>query len=211
MISRLLLGLMLIMSWPMTAAALTVSPVHIKIAPELRTITFSAINDQQDPAVIKVAIKRWTQAEGRDVLNSTESVVVYPLRAKVAPGREQIFRLMLRKAPVGPEYYRVFVDLINVAPDRAESAQLGQSFSLPVFVESILSNPVLRFISSKNGVEVQNIGDGYDFIETVEGGGGKKSTFQYVLPGSTMQLATETVGDSVQMIKTRRLGNVPLK
>lgn len=212
MISRLRFGLVLIMFWPLMAAALTVSPVHIKIAPEVRTITFSAINDQQDPALIKVAIKKWTQAAGQEVLASTDSVIVYPLQAKVQPGHEQVFRLMLRKAPVASEYYRVFVDLIDVAPNRAESARIGQSFSLPVFVESLLSNPILRFTSTKNGVEVQNIGNGYDFIQTVESNGSKKSTFQYVLPGSTVQLAPEAVaGATVQTVTTRRLGNVTLK
>ncbi len=195
------------------AHALTVSPIYIKLSPITRTVVFSALNDQQGTAIIQVSVKRWTQVDGKDRLASDPGIIVYPLEARIQQNHEQVFRLMLRHTPTASEYYRVFVNLIDAPFDKAASVRPGQSFSLPMFVEPLLSRPALRITRKSAKIQLENIGDGFDFIESVNYGTEKKSVFQYILPGSSANIIVSpnsTGSEAPQSLTTRRLGYVKL-
>lgn len=131
---------------PSTAHAdgLQVAPVSVTI-PERSGVVW--LNNEGDgPLRAQVRVFRWTQAHGEDVLAETTDVVASPPFAEIAPGTQQVIRLVrLGGAAVAmttcEQTYRIIVDELPAAEQPASTGlQYVVRYSVPVY----LTNPACQ-------------------------------------------------------------------
>ena len=171
------------------AAALTVSPVHLKMAPAVRTVTFTAINDQPYPATVVAKLRRWQQdGTGKDRLGGAPELVIYPLKAVLKPGHKQEFRVYLKTPAVQARYYRLLIELADSRPQKQGEVSAGQAFSVPMFVEPLLARPLLQTQRDGQSLVVRNTGTGFEFIQALRYADGETPNFTYLLPGAAKRI-----------------------
>jgi fimbrial chaperone protein len=100
------------------AAALRVSPITLDLAAGTSASTVRLWNDARKPTNVQVRVFRWTKVNGKDHLEPTQDVVASPPITKLAPGTENLIRVVrVSKKPVqGVEAYRLLIDEL---PDAA--------------------------------------------------------------------------------------------
>ena len=84
---------------PGICGSFEVNPIRVDLAPQERS---SADRQEQRRGVRRSAgaVLAWSQQDGRDVLSPTNEVLVSPPIATIAPDKEQIIRVGLRRAPI---------------------------------------------------------------------------------------------------------------
>lgn len=117
------------------AASLRVSPVLVDLSAPTATSQLSVFNDATKPLNVQVRIFRWTQKDGRDVLEPAQGVAVSPPIAQLKPGGENMVRIVrTSKKPVsGEESYRVVVDELPPTARQAITVVMVVRHSIPVF------------------------------------------------------------------------------
>lgn len=120
------------------AEGLQVAPVSVTI-PE-RSGTIWLTNEGNEPLRAQVRVFRWSQNEGEDVLAETTDLVASPPFVAVAPGAQQVVRLVRTAAAVDPsapceQSFRIVVDELPAA-DRPDGSGLQYvlRFSVPVYL-----------------------------------------------------------------------------
>lgn len=97
---------------PSQAASLRVAPIQLDLPSGTAASTVRVWND--DPATVRVQVRvfKWTQVNGRDVLEPTRDVVASPPMSTLAPGSENLVRVVRTSTrPVdGRESYRLLID-----------------------------------------------------------------------------------------------------
>jgi fimbrial chaperone protein len=119
------------------ASTLRVSPVGLDLPPGQNAATLSLFNNDVAALNVQVRVFRWSQREGREVLEPATGVVVSPPMAKLAPGAARSVRVVRLdpKLPERQEAYRLIVD--ELPPPLAEggrSVTLLMRHSIPLFV-----------------------------------------------------------------------------
>lgn len=125
------------------AATLQVSPVLIDVNGEggAEKVTLRNLGDR--PLNAQIRLFKWTQKDGRDVLEPTREVVASPPIAAIGPNGEQIVRVVrVDRTPLaGEASYRLIVDQL---PEQVAPTKSGVSFlmrySVPVFFASKASS-----------------------------------------------------------------------
>ncbi|MFN7102285.1 MAG: molecular chaperone [Pseudorhizobium sp.] len=94
------------------AAELRVSPITLDLKAGTSASTVRVWNDAAKPTTVQVRVFRWTKVNGKDHLEPTQDVVASPPVTKLAPGTENLIRVVrVGKAPVrGVEAYRLLID-----------------------------------------------------------------------------------------------------
>ncbi len=140
------------------AAMLHVRPVLVELPAPASASTLTLSNRGKELAVAQVRVFRWTQVKGRDVLSPTRDVVASPPLLRMAPGRDNVVRIVrVSKRPVkGEESYRLIVDQI---PEKKHRKGAGVVFavrySIPVFFyERGAPGPKLSWKAVKRGREL---------------------------------------------------------
>jgi fimbrial chaperone protein len=118
------------------AASLRVSPVLLDVSAPSAATTLTLRNDHTHPIDVQIRVFRWSQANGKDVLEPTADVVASPPMAALAPDTEYVVRVVrVSKRPVtAEESYRLVVDeLPDPALRRAGTVTFVLRYSIPVF------------------------------------------------------------------------------
>ncbi|MBP1852591.1 fimbrial biogenesis chaperone [Rhizobium halophytocola] len=94
------------------ATSLRVSPVRLDLNGGTATSTIRLWDSGSTPTNVQVRVYRWTKVNGRDRLDPTTDVVASPPVTKLAPGRENLIRVVrVAKKPIsGTETYRLLID-----------------------------------------------------------------------------------------------------
>jgi len=118
-----------------TAQSLAVLPVNILFSPGQKASSLTVTNKGTSETAIQIRAYAWSQKDDDEQLTDTDSVVLSPPLATIAPGASQVVRLILRRLPQGREAtYRI---LINQIPPPAEPGivHMVLRMSIPIFAE----------------------------------------------------------------------------
>ncbi|AYD02235.1 molecular chaperone [Neorhizobium sp. NCHU2750] len=117
------------------SASLRVSPVIVDLPAPAATTQLSVFNDAMKPINVQVRIFKWSQKDGKDVLEPANGVAVSPPIAQLKPGGENMVRIVrTSKTPVkGEESYRVVVDELPPSMRQAITVIMVVRHSIPVF------------------------------------------------------------------------------
>ena len=128
---------------PATAAQLHVRPISIELTAPAKASKVILTNRGKTPTAAQARLFRWTQKNGRDVLERTRLVVASPPLLKMKPGREHVVRIVrLAKTPVqGEESYRLIVDEIPQNKLKGSGVVFALRYSIPVFFQQPGATP----------------------------------------------------------------------
>lgn len=101
-------------------------------------------NPGSSPIYGQVRIYQWEQANGDDVLTATDDVQASPPIIQVAPGGEQLVRLVRASrelAPVERSYRLVIDEIPDPATPGVNGVVLRLRYSVPVFVAGAAPSP----------------------------------------------------------------------
>ncbi|UPG94132.1 fimbrial biogenesis chaperone [Luteibacter aegosomatissinici] len=188
---------------PTFASGLQVSPIGLHLAAAEQAQAMWLTNTGSETLHAQVRVFRWTQVDGKDVLEASKDLVVSPPMVTVAPGDRQLVRVIRQVAPPsdGKESaYRVVVDELPVGGADKTGLKFVLRYSIPVFIAPAgdpTVNATLQATvdTSPDGarLRVQNTGTGHAQIADVSrhDGAGKNTSLLpglvgYALPGSTM-------------------------
>lgn len=125
------------------ASGLSVSPVGLDFSPQepAKALWLSNVGDA--PLRAQLRAYRWSQPEGKDQLTPTRDLVLSPPILQLAPGQQQLVRVIRRgAAAAGEQSYRILVDEL---PETAAKPRQGLSFvmqfSIPVFAGAARADP----------------------------------------------------------------------
>jgi fimbrial chaperone protein len=114
---------------------LTVSPVSFEMTPGQMTAVLTIQNHTDREADFQVRPFAWDQSAGGDRLTPTDMLVASPPLGRMAPGAEQVVRLVLRRPAGGQEAtYRILLDQVPPPPEPG-AINFALRLSIPVFVE----------------------------------------------------------------------------
>ncbi|RYZ04203.1 MAG: molecular chaperone [Comamonadaceae bacterium] len=119
------------------AAGLQVAPVLLEfgVAETAQVVRLS--NSSDAPLRAQVRVLAWTQPGGADQLQPTRDLVASPPIMEVAPGRDQLVRIIRLRpaASAGEEAYRLLIDELPAESSAArQGVQLLLRHSVPLFV-----------------------------------------------------------------------------
>lgn len=202
---RQLCAAMLLFTAPLAAWAtgLQVSPTTVLIPANRNADGLVLSNIGQAPLHAQARVFRWTQVDGEDVLEPTTELAISPPMLELAPGGDQLVRVVRTgPPPSGAEAsYRVVVDELPLEAGEGTAERAGLQFvlrySIPVFVapaDGVVTAPVLhtRVVESagERRIEIENLGNGRAQVSDLShvGADGNRQLIApglsgYVLPG----------------------------
>lgn len=154
------------------ASGLQVWPTKVVIAAERGADGLKLLNNSKQPLHAQVRVFRWSQVNGEDVLEPTRELAVSPPMLELAPGTEQLVRVVrLGPPPMDTEAsYRLIVDELPLKENSTSGTGLQYvlRYSLPIFLtphQNTQVSPVLhtRLTRSQERLflEVDNMGNGH--------------------------------------------------
>lgn len=212
------------------AARFVLSPVLLTLDPAQGLTTSTTVtNTDTAPAEFTAEVLAWTQQDGQDVLTPTRDAVVSPARFAVAPGRSQVVRVALRRAPTTASATYRLVLRQTVQPTTTTTGAVTITpryvFSLPVFAERPAARPnvAVSAVRQDGGAALilRNTGDGYGVFRKLQVSAAGRTVEignQYVLSGTAVTLklpaelsaatAFELVGEDAAQRPVRLTVNV---
>ena len=183
------------------AESIQVSPISVEINVPSLSSTITLKSDAKKPRVAQLRVMRWSQVDGKEVLEATDDVVASPPFATLASNTSYTVRIVRQSAaPVlKEENYRLLIDQL---PDEQSSKKnvigIAIRYSLPIFVrpanggkavlewdaELVDGAVKLTAINSGNrGAKLTDlkISDGRSFVRF-----GTNGAAGYILPGQSM-------------------------
>ena len=199
-------GVLLALAAPVAswAGSFQVNPVRVELSSAKRSAVERVTNTGNEAVVVQISVMSWTQDNGKNVLAPTREIIVSPPIATIGPGKEQIVRLGLRRAPDPHRElsYRLFVQEVPPPPKPGfQGLQVALRIGLPIFVQPRegQAKPALvwtaRLTDSRTlHLSLQNQGTGHIQISDVKLSepGQKESVAEqgglaYVLAGQSRQ------------------------
>lgn len=135
-------------SIPSWSASIKISPMKLELTKESDIAILKLTNASDEPVVLQMEAKEWSQDDGNDVTKPTKDIIISPPLAKIQPQELQILRLAIRKNTNKNQEvaYRLF---LNEIPQPSSTPKQGiqtvLSISLPLFIKpssSIQLSPV---------------------------------------------------------------------
>jgi fimbrial chaperone protein len=124
---------------PSPAGQLRVEPVLLELNAPAAAASLTLRGGDDGEVVVQTRVLRWSQVNGKEILEPTSDVVASPPSVKLAPGADYVVRVVrVTKRPVqAEESYRVLVDqLPDLRTQRTRSVNLLLRQSIPVFYRS---------------------------------------------------------------------------
>lgn len=199
---RTLGGLCLLaLLWTTTTVAtgLQVSPTTVVIAAERQAEGLLLHNQGSRVLQAQVRVFAWSQDDGEDRLSPTGALVPSPPMLTLAPGQEQLVRVVRTGPPPSSEAaYRLIVDELPDPPSPTQQGlRLLLRYSIPVFLQPPLSTGVpqsdlrarLVVEDGQHRLELHNAGAGHAQVADLKYVTSSRSTdlatglAGYVLPG----------------------------
>ncbi len=189
-----------LLSSPGWGAAISVSPVRIRLLQEQPVASVRVRNDGDSAVLLQAETFRWRIEEGRDVLAPTRALIAVPPLFRLEPGASQLVRIGLRVPfpEQREESYRLFLTEVVEADERpAQGVRFALRLSLPVFAVPEGARPDVRWRLLRVGgrwlLEADNRGRAHLRVEEltlVHPGGGTwrvPDAAAYVLAESRMR------------------------
>jgi fimbrial chaperone protein len=126
------------------AASLQVYPVNIEGKAPTSAAVLTLRNLEDQAASTQIRVFKWSQRDGKDVLEPTQAVVASPPAVKLKPNTNYTIRIVrLDHSPiVGEESYRLLVDQIpDMNQIKAGAVNLEIRYSIPVFFSHVPKVP----------------------------------------------------------------------
>jgi fimbrial chaperone protein len=141
------------------AQALSVLPVNIFLASGQSATTLTVTNQGNSKTSVQIRAFAWNQQGDDDRLTTSDEVVVSPPIASIAPGANQVIRLILRRPPQGREAtYRILLDQIP-PPAEAGVVHVVLRLSIPIFaLPGTRALPHVQFHIELNAGKVYLVG-----------------------------------------------------
>jgi fimbrial chaperone protein len=128
---------LLVLPGAVAAGSLGISPTRVTLTEKTPTAAITVVNQGTDPKVIQAELLRWTQEGGKDVHAQTRDLLVNPPVFTVAPGKTQVIRVGLNRAPNDAQElaYRLFLQEVPPPPlPGFTGLQVALRIGVPVFV-----------------------------------------------------------------------------
>lgn len=184
------------------AGTFEVNPIRVDLSAASRTAALTVRNSGNEQVVVQVSVMAWSQDQGRDMLSATEDILISPPIATIAPDREQIIRVGLRRAPDAKKElsYRVFLQEVPPPPKPGfQGLQVALRIGLPAFVapREGPARALLTWDAQLRGADIvnlklQNGGTGHIQVSDIEFSLPSEkeplaahSSLVYVLPGQS--------------------------
>jgi fimbrial chaperone protein len=154
------------------AANISVYPLKGELSQAKTTEVFTVRNQGNEPVVVQATVMKWSQKDGKDVLEPTREVLVAPAIIEVPGNETQIVRIAVRRPPDANKE-DTFRLLIQEVPKRRDVKETQLTFalniSLPIFYAAVAGpaqgnlqvNGVKPISSAKKqlALDVSNIGN----------------------------------------------------
>jgi len=126
------------------AQALSVLPVNVFLSPGQKATSLTLTNQGTTETAIQLRAYAWNQKDNDDPLTASDAIVVSPPLVRIAPGTQQVVRLILRETPQGREAtYRLLLDQIP-PPAEPGVVHMVLRLSIPIFAQP--AGPICNFI-----------------------------------------------------------------
>jgi fimbrial chaperone protein len=117
------------------AQAISVLPVNISFSLGQTATSLTVTNQGNSETAIQIRAYAWSQKDDKDQLTATDAVLLSPPLARIAPGANQVVRLILRQQPQGREAtYRILIDQIP-PPAEPGVVHIVLRLSIPIFAQ----------------------------------------------------------------------------
>jgi fimbrial chaperone protein len=199
------------------SSGLQVSPIGLTVLAKAQAEALWLTNTGNDTIHAQVRVFRWTQADGKDLLEPSRDLVVSPPMVTIAPGARQMVRVIRQVEPPADGIegaYRVLVDELPVDAAKKEGLTFVLRYSIPVFL-SPRGDPTVKATlqatregpASGGALRVRNSGTGHAQIADIVrlGANGERTVLKaglvgYTLAGSAMawSLPAAPAGGSVR-------------
>lgn len=188
------------------AATLQVAPVTLDLQSDQRATAIYLTNSGKAAIHAQIRVYEWTQKNGKDVLVATGEVVSSPAMTSLAPGQQQLVRIIVMQPGIRAQEqsYRLVIDELPDATSRAANPTAVHfllRYSIPVFIAGNQSAPVSHDALSCEQSEIPvtlrcfNAGNRHIRLSHLEAltadgqvVGSIKGLAGYVLPGQTALL-----------------------
>lgn len=141
---KMVVGLMLVCGYIKMAfaSALNISPIHIYLSAKQPIATLHLRNQGDSAIVLQLQPSTWTRnKKDEGVYDKTKDILVAPPVVSIAPGKEQLVRVALRRLPDKTQEltYRIFIQ--EILPKTANNYQVRTALRLgvPVYVEPLVA------------------------------------------------------------------------
>jgi fimbrial chaperone protein len=128
----------------MAGGHLQVGSTRVELLPGARATRLALRNTGDAPVGAQVRVYDWSQPEGEDRLDETHAIALSPPIVRIAPGEEQVVRIVRQgPAPTGRDAtYRVVAEEVPLTPQDANVAVgFRMRFVLPLFDRSADAAP----------------------------------------------------------------------
>jgi fimbrial chaperone protein len=117
------------------ASAFTVAPVRVTLSAKQTVAAVTVTNTGSEPTVVQLETMQWSQDLGKEVLDQSTSVLATPPIFTIAPGKSQIVRIGLRRAPDAARELTYRLILREVPrEDHSNGLHVALKISMPVFI-----------------------------------------------------------------------------
>lgn len=210
-VSLWLLALM-VLSHFAQAATLQVAPVTLEMTASQRAAAIYVTNTGNAPIHAQIRVYDWAQSNGKDVLTLTDDVVSSPAMTALAPGQQQLVRVIVLKPSEHRQElsYRLVIDELPgaaVDPASRSGVHFLLRYSIPVFIagDAAASGDQSQWLACAQAVDkqvwchnhgvshirlsnLQALSNNNQPVESVRGLAG------YVLPGQRFVLPLQRSG-----------------
>lgn len=199
------------------AGPLVITPTTVTIEPGRRSAVVEIENGGDEPVDLQFRAYDWRQAAGKDELTPTDTLIVSPAIATVAPHRKQLFRVLRTGPSAGPgEAERSYRLRLNQLPRNDQPAvAVYLEFLLPVFEGPAGAAPQLRWTTAPGTVTVTNSGTRRARIATLAlaGPGGAATAVPgaasaYLLSGASRTFAATAATAATRLVGTTDVGEI---
>jgi fimbrial chaperone protein len=130
-----------------SASGLQVSPILIEFRSDQQAQALWLSNTGDAPLHAQVRVQQWRQADGTEQLSATRDLVASPAIVEIAPGQQQLVRL-LRLQPAASDHEQAYRVLVDELPKPGTPASSGLTlllrYSVPTFVLKAGATPLME-------------------------------------------------------------------
>ena len=213
------------------AANYSVSPLRATMDGSRNAEVLTLRNTDSAPILIQPTVVKWSQKDGKEVLEPTRDVLISPALIEVPSGESQVVRVALRRPqdPTQELTYRIVLkEVPRSAAGTGAKVVIALNISLPLFVvpKTAEAKPNLQIVESKSEkfdgkqfirVGLRNSGNMHLQLKNLAisdsaGAMGEYNSMFYILSGNSttirIPLARKLITDSVRFDAQTDAGTV---